>query len=296
MESNTGLTNIGNTCYMNAGLQTIIHCGALTKLILDNKLDEPILMTYQQFLNDYLTSARTVNPSAVKLAVGIKNKLFLTSGQQDTHEFLINFITILEEGFKKMDEKNGKNMFINNISLSNWISKLFDCNIYSVVECPYCNYCSNKKEEHRFLSLPINELTSLDDCFNEFIKPETLEDKWFCEKCCHKVQAIKYFVINSTPKYLYIQFKRFTYDKKNKARKIDTEIYVPLLWKLNKSNYILKGVVKQSGGINGGHYVSYVKNGGKWYHFNDSHVSVIDEDSVLAYAKQSYILLYGKKN
>lgn len=296
MDTNIGLNNIGNTCYMNSGLQTLVHCGALTKLILDNNFTEPILLMYKQFLNDYNTSTKSINPSNVKLAVGIKNKLFLSNGQQDTHEFLINLITILEEAFIKMNEKNDNNMFINNIPLNEWISKLFDCKIYSVVECPYCKYQSNKKEEHRFLSLPVNDFSSLDECFQEFIKPEILEDKWLCGKCKNSVNAIKYFVVSSTPKYLYVQFKRFNFDKKRNANKIDKDIYIPPIWKLNKSNYILKGVVKQSGSINGGHYVSYVKNGDKWHYFNDSYVSEIDEESVLAHATQSYIVLYGKKN
>jgi|APSaa5957512622_1039677.scaffolds.fasta_scaffold59668_1 ubiquitin C-terminal hydrolase len=296
MESNTGLNNIGNTCYLNSGLQTLVHCGALSKLILDNKFDDPVLLTYQQFLNDYLTSTKTISPSAIKLMVGIKNKLFMSSGQQDTHEFLISLITILEEAFIKMNEQSDGNMFINNISLNEWISKLFDCNIYSIIKCSVCGYCSNTKEEHRFLSLSINDLSSLDDCFQEYIKPEMLEEKWFCEKCKHKVNAVKSFMINSTPKYLYIHFKRFSYNQKNKAKKIENEIYVPPVWKLNKSNYILKGVVKQSGRINGGHYVSYVKNNDGWFYFNDSSVSKIDEESVLSHAKQSYIVLYGKNN
>lgn len=296
METNTGLNNIGNTCYLNSGLQTLVHCGALSKLILDNQFDDPVLLSYQQFLNDYSTATKAISPSNIKIVVGIKNKLFMSSGQQDTHEFLISLITILEEAFIKMNKKNGNNMFIGKILLSEWVSKLFDCNIDSVVECPLCKHHSSKKEKHRFLSLQINGLTTLNECYKSYIKSEILEDKWYCEECRHKVNAVKYFVVNSMPKYLYIHFKRFSYDKHNKAEKIESEIYIPPVWNLNKSNYILKGIVKQSGNLNGGHYVSYVKNEDKWFYFNDSHVSEIDEDSVLSHAKQSYIILYGRKN
>ena len=293
MEKNTGLTNIGNTCYMNAGLQTFVHCGALTKLMLDNEFDNIVLQSYQQFLREYISSPKSVSPSVIKQMVGVNNPLFRSSGQQDTHEFLISLISILEEGFFEMNKNN--EMLVNNIPMEKWINKLFDCVIYSIVECSLCDTKSKIKEDHRFLSLPINNCLTLDECLHNYTKHEILNEKWFCNTCKHKVEATKYFVVGYTPKYLYIQFKRFTYDKKNKARKIDDEVLVPIQFKLHKNNYTLRGVIKQSGGINGGHYVSYVKNEDKWFYFNDSHVSEIDENSVLEHAKQAYIFLYVKK-
>ena len=55
------------------------------------------------------------------------------------------------------------------------------------------------------------------------------------------------------------------------------------------------GVCNHSGTTMGGHYTSYVKNAnGKWYVFNDTNVSEIEEKSVIT--NQAYCLFYRKKN
>jgi ubiquitin C-terminal hydrolase len=47
------------------------------------------------------------------------------------------------------------------------------------------------------------------------------------------------------------------------------------------------------GNIFGGHYTSYVKKQGVWYHINDEKVSVLKENVI---SPKSYCLFYRKKN
>ena len=42
---------------------------------------------------------------------------------------------------------------------------------------------------------------------------------------------------------------------------------------LSKPLYELYAVNNHRGGLNGGHYTAYIKNNGKWYHYNDEFVS-----------------------
>ena len=56
--------------------------------------------------------------------------------------------------------------------------------------------------------------------------------------------------------------------------------------------YRLYGISSHSGSLCGGHYVAYVKHGGKWYYASDSHVSPIDEAQALS--AEAYVLFYER--
>ena len=48
-----GFDNIGNTCYLNAGLQMIIQNKLLCNLILNYSIQSPILKIIGDFINEY---------------------------------------------------------------------------------------------------------------------------------------------------------------------------------------------------------------------------------------------------
>ena len=92
----------------------------------------------------------------------------------------------------------------------------------------------------------------------------------------------------SLPNILIINLKRFD----NKNRKINKLVKCPIhnidlrkyVVGYDKESYIyeLFGVTNHSGGSLGGHYTSYVKhcNNNKWFHFNDTNVSEINESLI----------------
>jgi ubiquitin C-terminal hydrolase len=58
--------------------------------------------------------------------------------------------------------------------------------------------------------------------------------------------------------------------------------------------YDLYGICNHSGGVQGGHYTSFIKNAnGKWYHFNDTNVTEIEENKLIS--PKAYCLFYRKK-
>ena len=61
------------------------------------------------------------------------------------------------------------------------------------------------------------------------------------------------------------------------------------------ATYDLIGVSNHFGGMGGGHYTAYAKNCAdqRWYNFDDSSVSVADEESVCS--KAAYVLFYQKR-
>lgn len=66
--------------------------------------------------------------------------------------------------------------------------------------------------------------------------------------------------------------------------KVDNEKHV---------EYDLYAVSNHYGGLGGGHYTAYAKNGNKWFEFNDSSVRETSEDGVKGTG--AYILFYRRK-
>jgi len=162
-------------------------------------------------------------------------------------------------------------------------------------------------EPYFMIDLPIpinNKSPSLIDCFNLYVEGEILEGEngLFDEKIKQKIDIRKKILFWSFPNILVIDFKRFN----NKFQKNQILISFPLEnldlsdyiigYKKNIYVYDLYGICNHSGGVLGGHYTSFIKNAnGKWYHFNDTNISEIDNINNIVTSK-AYVLFYKKKN
>jgi ubiquitin C-terminal hydrolase len=58
--------------------------------------------------------------------------------------------------------------------------------------------------------------------------------------------------------------------------------------------YELYAVSNHYGGLGGGHYTAFAKNGESWYDFNDSSVRPIDSKDIQG--NSAYILFYRRKD
>lgn len=156
---------------------------------------------------------------------------------------------------------------------------------------------------------------SLDDCFRNFTKPETLDQAnlWYCSKCKEHRQARKTMEIWKLPNVLVLSLKRFEYRNEILRDKLDAFVDFPLTdldmapYCLEKADdghlqYDLYGVSNHYGSMAFGHYTAFAKswndgNGEKfpgWYSFDDSHVSPVMPSQVKSSA--AYILFYKRKN
>ena len=109
-----------------------------------------------------------------------------------------------------------------------------------------------------------------------------------CDNCKKLRIASKRLEFKSLPSDIIFSIKRYS----SNLRKIDKKVNMPLEWK----DYKLKGIVFHSGSFGGGHYIYIGMDNNRWYIFNDSFVSEINNMSSLdQYKNHGYLYHYTKK-
>lgn len=110
-----GLSNLGNTCYLNAAVQML---ATLDKFLKDLESQRPIDVDDEKLvlrdellkLASDLKSGATVQPSNFKTAIDGTSPLFVGYLQQDSHEFLTTILELLDELYKvESDEDESTN-------------------------------------------------------------------------------------------------------------------------------------------------------------------------------------------
>ena len=97
-----GFYNLGNTCYLNSGLQLIINNKELCNNILLLSENNDFLLMLSQFIKNYYNNNSNIilNPSFIKEIVANKNNEFIGFKQNDSFEFIIYFLDYIFENFK----------------------------------------------------------------------------------------------------------------------------------------------------------------------------------------------------
>ncbi|KAL6979385.1 ubiquitinyl hydrolase 1 [Sarracenia purpurea var. burkii] len=172
------------------------------------------------------------------------------------------------------------------------------------------NYLKDLPEVHRTgftVKKTRQEAVSLFSCLDAFLKEEPLgpDDMWYCPQCKEHRQATKKLDLWRLPEILVFHLKRFSYSRYLK-NKLDTFVNFPI-HNLDLSKYVkckdqfgqshiyeLYAISNHYGGLGGGHYSAYAKliDGNRWYHFDDSHVSPVDEADIKTSA--AYVLFYQR--
>ncbi|KAK3218020.1 hypothetical protein Dsin_011990 [Dipteronia sinensis] len=151
-----------------------------------------------------------------------------------------------------------------------------------------------------------SEPLSLYTCLEAFLREEPLvpEDMWYCPQCKERRQASKKLDLWRLPEVLVIHLKRFSYSRSMK-HKLETFVNFPVHdfdltnYVANKNSsqrqlYELYALTNHYGGMGSGHYTAYIKllDENRWYNFDDSHISPINEEEVKSAA--AYVLFYRR--
>ena len=280
-----GFDNIGNTCYLNAGLQLLIQNRDLCNIVLSFRDKSNILKIVSKLIEEYYNDKNcSINPIEIKKLVTSRNRIFNGFQQQDSSEFIIFFLDLLNSEINKI------------IPNKNLLDKIYELQITTSTKCKVleCLTVSTNNELSTMLMLEVNaECNTLDDCYRISKQKIKLEgdNKYYCEKCKKKRIASQKKEITKWPKNLIIFLRRFN-QTGSRMSKFSQEIKVPIEW---RHDYKLKGVVYHSGSLHGGHYVyaglDIIQNG-KWRLFNDSSVSELSNNALANIVNNGYIYYF----
>lgn len=332
-----GLLNLGNKCYLNSILQCLFATLKMSDYFLSGKYKEDfnerkrggeyyVMYSYATLLNNIFEENQLIKPRSLIENMGKFHKKYLSTEQQDSHEFLLHILEILHRSISyeieveiKGEIKSHSDTLMKKY-LENWskfyekdysfLVEIFNGSLVNNIKCSNCSYRDEIFEPYNNLSVSLPETSatvSLETCLDNYFGEHVEEiDTWNCEKCKGK-GCVKSVDLWTLPNYFIINLKRFKKVDNCILSKNTNNVVFPLknldLTKyvskeksdLNKYTYDCYAINYHTGNINGGHYFSAVKNlDGHWYNTNDGDVSRYNDTSQLVNS-DAYILFYTRR-
>ena len=320
-----GLSNMGNTCFLNSVLQCLFYTTPLAEFLLAREHSKRCrvaggdefcgLCVLERLMQKVHRQGESViRPIELVSKIKAIGKHFRPGRQEDSHEFLRLFIESLQKASLPKSQDNSTMVKLDVRSKETTpIHRIFGGHLQSTVTCSSCKHVSRTFDKFLDLSLDVNKAESISSAFKIFTTPELLSkgNRYKCEACHRLVDAHKQFSIYKSPEIMTIQLKRFSVNpftgqttKLNRPIAFSEHLNISEFMgndrdqelKENDTNYLLYGVLVHEGNsCNSGHYHAFVKNSNDiWYSMNDCSVHQVSLDTVLR--QRAYILFYKKTN
>ena len=302
LNGNTGLVNLGNTCYLNSTMQIISHIPELNNYLNTNKtynnvIDTKITLEWLELYNLMWSKNCIICPKKflfyLKEISSKKNSLFSGNDQNDAIEY---FYFIIDCFHNSLNNTNNLKLLKTNNNIINDAIILYENSNNSIVHNVfalftiniYTNEYSNDIEFHKIepsftieLSIPNEQNITIEKCFDYTFQLENLLAKKLGLVDVPDKKLKKHSKICYLPKILVIHLKRWDHNlKKNNANvSYNNVLNINNYTKYIDNNclYELFGIINHQGSVMNGHYYSYIKKNNTWLSFNDETITMIND-------------------
>ena len=326
-----GLSNLGNTCYINAALQSLGSVVPLMDYLAKDGLGDrgEMVKELHVMVQHMRTKSELFSPCKIKDQIAESNTRFGQTSQEDSQEFLQALIEKLHQCLRisvKSDaptlnvEQDSTELEASEAAWHRYLNQhgesivrdQFEGQLQSSMTCRECKKVTWKFDPLMFLPVPIPSAEHseehpclLQDCLKGAFELQYFGGKeWYCSKCDRQANMERKPSISKLPNILMVYLKRFQTNYQSGERsKVNTNVTFPLrdfelsdvMSESAKSvqfKYTLIAVINHIGNITGGHYTAYGKHNNEWFCFDDSEVKCISEDRISS--RYAYVLFYQK--
>jgi ubiquitin C-terminal hydrolase len=254
-----GLTNLGNTCYLNSILQ-VIKFLRYNKHLDNYNLD--FLDTIDSLIYSNSNNSRLESTRKVHLLLCTYDNFFNNNIQQDAHEAFLNII-------------NNNNIHLNIFTGSADTS--FICNL--------CFTYSDYNESFNFITRQVSDMNT-----NYFYRQKTMNK--FCMNCKKDSLHTTTYTIKEYPDVLVILINRYIITNSGRCSKNNRNIIIDNTITYNNYTYNIFGIINHIGSsTSNGHYISLIKTDNKWFKCDDSNINNITID-MPHNSSEAYMLFY----
>ncbi|XP_069083205.1 ubiquitin carboxyl-terminal hydrolase 37 isoform X1 [Pleurodeles waltl] len=249
-----GFSNLGNTCYMNAILQSLFSLQSFVNDLLKQRIPWkkiPVNTLIRRFA--FLLSKKDICSSEqkkdllkrVKGAISATAERFSGYMQNDAHEFLNQCLDQLKEDMEKLNKtwkyepSSGDENAVGRTSEDCSTSRVFSCpvicnfefEVQHSISCKMCGEMVTKRERFNDLSIDLPRRRklptprSIQDSLDLFFRTEEID--YSCEKCNGKSASVMH-KFNRLPRILILHLKRYSFNVVlSQNNKVGQQVIIP---------------------------------------------------------------------
>ena len=259
------MTNLGNTCFLNAISQCLLVTESLASLA-----PPPIVNALTKLKS---TDNQTIRPKELVRVISQLNPSMASGQQQDAAEALeLLLASDVVQGPQSEPSRGG--------------------GITDVISCLTCGSRSAivKSFNPPILRVPVTAPT-LDLCLTDLLTPQSINDR----RCdlCHTVASKLSTEILTTPQAMVVQLLRF--QQGTEVRKNSSSVKLTPTIHLDGATWHITGIVNHTGTLHQGHYTAYVCHHHRWFRCDDARVFEASAKAAFDLSEKSAYLIFLSK-